>query len=94
MAAPAAEQDRLVQSLLLDMEARRVHPTIRKRLQTNGWQHPMVLHEMVRFYATTRIGDGWDQPTPEQLLDTKVLICFPNLTPCSKMSISRRPLLV
>ncbi|KDB52912.1 hypothetical protein X805_15160 [Sphaerotilus natans subsp. natans DSM 6575] len=68
-ALPAAEQDRLVQSLLLDMEARRVHPTIRKRLQTNGWQHPMVLHEMVRFYATTRIGDGWDRPTPEQLLE-------------------------
>ena len=64
-----AEQDRLVQALLADMEARRTHPTIRKRLQTNGWQHPMVLHEMVRFYAATHIGEGWDRPTPAQLLE-------------------------
>lgn len=64
-----AEQQRLVQALLADMEERRTHPTIRKRLQTNGWQHPMVLHEMVRFYAATHIGEGWDRPTPAQLLE-------------------------
>lgn len=68
-ALPPAEQDRLAQALLADMETRRVHPTIRKRLQTNGWQHPMVLHEMVRFYAATHIGEGWDRPTPAQLLE-------------------------
>jgi hypothetical protein len=50
------------------MAARQVHPSIRKRLQGSGWQHPMVLHEMLRFYARAAIGEHWDQPTPEQLL--------------------------
>lgn len=63
------EQQRLIQGLLTDMEARKVHPSIRKRLQVNGWQHPMVLHEMIRFYAVAAIGDGWDKPTPQQLLE-------------------------
>jgi len=43
-ALPPAEQDRLAQALLADMETRRVHPTI-------------------------RIGEGWDRPTPAQLLE-------------------------
>jgi hypothetical protein len=63
------EQGRLTQELLSDMEIRRVHPSIRKRLQVNGWQHPMVLQEMVRFFAVSCIGDGWDKPTPQQLLE-------------------------
>ena len=63
------EQGRLTQELLSDMETRRVHPSIRKRLQVNGWQHPMVLQEMVRFFAVSCIGDGWDKPTPQQLLE-------------------------
>jgi hypothetical protein len=63
------EQGRLTQALLSDMETRRVHPSIRKRLQVNGWQHPMVLQEMVRLFAVSCIGDGWDKPTPQQLLE-------------------------
>ena len=64
----AQEQSRLCDMLLDDMAARQVHPSIRKRLQGNGWQHPMVLHEMLRFYARAAIGEHWDQPTPAQLL--------------------------
>lgn len=67
-ALSATEQDRLCQLLAEDMAARQVHPSIRKRLQGSGWQHPMVLHEMLRFYARAAIGEHWDQPTPEQLL--------------------------
>jgi hypothetical protein len=63
------EQGRLTQELLSDMETRRVHPSIRKRLQVNGWQHPMVLQEMIRLFAVSCIGDGWDKPTPQQLLE-------------------------
>ncbi|WP_157991389.1 replication initiation protein [Caldimonas tepidiphila] len=63
------EQTRIAALLLDDMEARKVHPSIRKRLQTSGWQHPMVLHEMVRFYAAASIGEHWDKPTPQQLLE-------------------------
>ncbi len=61
-------QTTLVEDLLADMDARHVHPSIRKRLQTSGWQHPMVLHEMVRYYAVGTLGDQWDKPTPQQLL--------------------------
>jgi hypothetical protein len=50
------------------MEARKVHPSILKRLVTSGWQHPMVLGEMVRFYAVGSIGADWDRPQPEDLL--------------------------
>ena len=65
---PADEQARLCELLAEDMAARQVHPSIRKRLQASGWLHPMVLHDMLRFYARGAIGEHWDQPTPEQLL--------------------------
>ena len=67
-AMSAEEQSQLVAHLLADMETRAVHPSIRKRLQTSGWQHPLVLPEMVRYYAAGAHGDTWDKPTPEQLL--------------------------
>ncbi|MDE1998245.1 MAG: replication initiation protein [Burkholderiales bacterium] len=63
------EQNALVTDLLMQMQLRNVHPSIQKRLQTSGWQHPMVLHEMIRFYAEGAIGEGWDKPTAEQLLE-------------------------
>lgn len=62
-------QSELVSSLLSDMDSRNVHPSLKKRLQMSGWKHPMVQHEMVRFYAQAAIGDGWDKPTAEQLLE-------------------------
>ncbi|WP_252767698.1 replication initiation protein [Ideonella oryzae] len=61
-------QGTLSADLLADMERRQVHPSIRKRLQTSGWQHPMVLPEMVRYYAVGSLGEQWDKPTPQQLL--------------------------
>lgn len=61
-------QAALSADLLADMERRQVHPSIRKRLQTGGWQHPMVLPEMVRYYAVGSLGEQWDKPTPQQLL--------------------------
>jgi hypothetical protein len=61
-------QAQLSASLLDDMGARGVHPSICKRLATSGWQHPMVLPEMLRFYAAAVHGERWDQPSAEQLL--------------------------
>lgn len=61
-------QQGLVQALLDDMERRNAHPSIRKRLQTSGWQHPLVRPEMLRFYAVATHGEAWDQPSAEQLL--------------------------
>jgi hypothetical protein len=66
LSAPA--QADLVLELLADMDRRKVHPSLRKRLHTSGWQHPMVRSEMVRFYATAVHGASWDQPSAEQLL--------------------------
>lgn len=62
------QQAQLAGDLLKDMEAREVHPSIRKRLVTSGWQHPLVIQEMVRYFAAGAHGDDWDKPTPEQLL--------------------------
>lgn len=67
-ALSARAQEGLAQELLADMERRNAHPSIRKRLQTSGWQHPMVRPEMLRFYAAATHGERWDQPTAEQLL--------------------------
>ena len=64
----ASGQADLVLELLADMDRRNVHPSLRKRLHTSGWQHPMVRSEMIRFYATAVHGARWDQPSAEQLL--------------------------
>lgn len=69
IAALAPErQAELVAELQADLERRQVHPTLRKRLATSGWQHPMVVAEMIRFYAAGAHGDDWDRPSAEQLL--------------------------
>lgn len=64
----ADRQLELQAELLSDLQRRNVHPTLAGRLQKSGWQHPMVIHEMVRFYAVGAHGDDWDKPRPEQLL--------------------------
>lgn len=68
-ALPEAEQARLCELLAEDMAERAVHPSIRKRLASSGWLHPLVLPEMVRFYAHAAIGEHWDQPSSAQLLE-------------------------
>ena len=68
VAMSAETQGQLCSDLLMDMERNNVHPTLRKRLQVSGWQHPLVLQEMVRWYAAGALGESWDKPTPEQLL--------------------------
>ena len=67
-AMSASEQGRLVELLDADMADRNVHPSIRKRLAASGWQHPIVLSEMVKFYAAGSIGLDWDKPKAEDLL--------------------------
>jgi hypothetical protein len=64
----AETQADLAAQLLRDMELRNVHPSIRKRLQTTGWQHQLVVGEMVKYYAKTMHGEGWDTPSAEDLL--------------------------
>ena len=67
-ALSAAMQDELEQALLEALEQRDAHPSIIKRLRSSGWQHPLVRHEMLRFFGEATYGSGWDQPDAEQLL--------------------------
>jgi len=55
--------------LARELEAKQSHPSVIKRLQVNGWRHPMVRHLMIDFYAKAVIGDYWDTPSTEALLD-------------------------
>lgn len=62
-------QNDLERALLEDMERRNVHPSIRKRLQTSGWEHQIVIQDMVRYYAQATHGEQWDQPTDRDILE-------------------------
>lgn len=68
-ALSSAEQQELSRSLLDNMTTRDVHPSIRKRLETKGWMHPLVVDEMVRYYAVSAIGESWNKPSSEQILE-------------------------
>ena len=39
-----------------------------KRLDRDGWEHPMVRADFLRHFGQTMIGEQWDQPTAEDLL--------------------------
>lgn len=71
--SPEAQND-LEVALLEDMERRNVHPSIRKRLQTSGWEHQIVVQDMVRYYAQATHGPQWDQPSDRELLEVAARI--------------------
>ena len=59
----------LEEELLIEMEDRNAHPSVIKRLKANGWEHPLVRHLMIDFYAKAALGEDWDKPSTEELLD-------------------------
>lgn len=61
--APETQAD-WVERLRVHLNERGAHPSIRKRLETNGWKHPIVTGELIRFFK----GADWDKPTPQELL--------------------------
>jgi hypothetical protein len=61
--APEKQTD-WIERLRVHLNERSAHPSIRKRLETNGWKHPIVTGELIRFFK----GADWDKPTPEELL--------------------------
>lgn len=56
-------------SLLEEMESRNAHPSLIKRLQGSGWDHQLIRHLMIDFYAKGALGETWDKPTTDDLLD-------------------------
>lgn len=63
-----SRQGELIASLLDEFQRLGRHPSLSKRLQTAGWQHPMVMNEMIRHYAVAAHGEHWDQPAAPELL--------------------------
>lgn len=63
------EMKELEYSLFEWLAVKEAHPSVIKRLQSNGWDHPLVRHLMIDFYAKAAIGDDWDKPSPEELLE-------------------------
>ena len=60
------------------MEERKAHPSLAKRLQANGWDHPLVRHLMIDFYAKAALGETWDKPTTADLLDIASEVAIKN----------------
>jgi hypothetical protein len=55
--------------LLEHMISSNAHPSLIKRMQTSGWDHNLVRHLMVDYFAKATLGEEWDKPTTEQLLE-------------------------
>jgi len=68
VSAPRAAPADLAQGLQEDLLRRNAHPAVIQRLVGKGWTHPMVRHEMVRYYAAGAYGPNWNKPTDAQLL--------------------------
>ena len=67
-ALSAESQKDLEEGLLAALQQRQAHPSITKRLVSSGWQHPLVRHEMLRYFGAATFGETWDQPDADQLL--------------------------
>lgn len=63
-ALSAAKQAEWIERLRAHLEERGAHPSVRKRLETSGWKHPMVAGELIKFFK----GADWDRPSSEELL--------------------------
>lgn len=63
------EIDELTNALLNAMHQANAHPSLIKRLQTSGWEHPLVKSLMIDFFATKALGEDWQMASPEVLLE-------------------------
>ena len=59
----------LVAEVLADFQRRNAHPSMAKRLQLDGWEHPLVIGDVIRFYAAGALGERWDVPSAQDLLE-------------------------
>ena len=63
-ALPADEQGQWVDKLRAHLVERGAHPSVRKRLESHGWQHQLVVGELIRYFK----GADWDKPSSQDLL--------------------------
>lgn len=59
----------LSEQLLQKMQEMKAHPSLIKRMQTSGWDHNLVRHLMIDYFARASLGESWDKPSTEQLLE-------------------------
>lgn len=59
----------LTNALLENLEQSNAHPSLIKRLQTSGWNHPLVKHLMINFYAKAALGEDWEKASSDDLLE-------------------------
>ena len=59
----------LSKQLIDHMVNTKAHPSLVKRMQSSGWDHNLVRHIMVDYFAKAALGETWDKPTSEQLLE-------------------------
>lgn len=59
----------LSEQLLQQMQEVKAHPSLIKRMQTSGWDHNLVRHLMIDYFARASLGESWDKPSTEQLLE-------------------------
>lgn len=56
-------------NLATELVMKSAHPSVIKGLKSKGWDHPLVRHFMIDYYAKAVIGDEWDKPTNDDLLN-------------------------
>ena len=67
-----AEEQEQHQVAFRDHLLQTAQPQLLKRLETSGWQHRLVIGAFIRFYAQRVIGDSWDKPTTDDILEIAV----------------------
>lgn len=61
---PLETKSEWLKRLRAHLDESEAHPSIRRRFEKDGWDHPMVVVELIKLFK----GNDWDKPTDEQLL--------------------------
>jgi len=66
-----SEKAALLEKFRLELAARNI-PHFLKRLETSGWQHPMIKDNFIKFLGQEFIGPDWFKPSEDDILAVAV----------------------
>ena len=69
----ALEQAALLEKFKVELASRNF-PQYLKRLETSGWQHPMIKDSFIKFIGVELIGPDWFKPTEDDILSIAALM--------------------
>ena len=69
----ALEQAALLEKFKVELASRNI-PQYLKRLETSGWQHPMIKDSFIKFIGVELIGPDWFKPTEDDILSIAALM--------------------